>query len=287
MSTSTNRASAFDTYHPVVTLLDTELALGPPLLSRHQFTNTHPHFDKDYFDCPPAYHPSSRYPRVEFSRVDVDAPPYECMFVKPTKVLDNKIKPYIKLMIGDLRTKLREIHRGARYLFASTYEDLTSWNEEENWTPGDIATALLDASSAAASIATEYQSWMEGDNIFNRWKLMFMDVFIKLFTGLEILGMSIANEVDGEWRYMDNRVCIWLSDILVGILSPRVSNLESCASRWIENVHLWSTRNYPPHMYLGLLGRLPRAIVDHSFCIVSRPQSTLMDEFLWIWIACP
>ena len=73
MSTSTNRASAFDTYHPVVTLLDTELALGPPLLSRHQFTNTHPHFDKDYFDCPPAYPPSSRYPRGEFSRVDVDA----------------------------------------------------------------------------------------------------------------------------------------------------------------------------------------------------------------------
>jgi len=125
-----------------------------------------------------------------------------------------------------------------------------------------IATALLEASNTAASIATEYQTWMEGDNIFNRWKLMFMDVFIKIFTGLEILGMSIANEVDGEWRHMDNRVCIWLSDLLVVMLSPRVSNLESCVSRWIENIHLWSTRNYPPHMYLGLLGRLPRAIVD-------------------------
>ena len=50
---------------------------------------------------------------------------------------------------------------------------------------------------------------------FNRWKVMLMDTYYKIHVGLEILATSVYCEVDGEWRVFDNRVIIWLVDILL------------------------------------------------------------------------
>jgi len=89
---------------------------------------------------------------------------------------------------------------------------------------------------------------------------MMCECFTKVDMGLTILATSVADEYDGEWRLFDDRVIVWLVGLLLETLVPTCVNLESCVSRWYENVTLWSARNYvEPTLYFGVLSRTPRA----------------------------
>jgi len=264
---STNpKENAFQSNYPTVVYMDSDYNDGPPLMT---FLEVRPHVEAEELVLPPPYPPTSRFDTACFPRIDRSNPPVECFFISASKQSSNRLHIRFRDIIAQLREQISNIRRGASYLFGNTYRQLTSW-DDECWTASEIASGILEAAGVAAGVSAEYETWIAREP-FNRWKLMFMEVFLKVYTGLIVMSTSVSEEVDGEWRYFDNKVIIWLLRLLDDFLNPYVANLESCITRWLENVHLWSTRNYKTTMYLGLLGRLPRACSTTSTTAPARP----------------
>jgi len=124
----------------------------------------------------------------------------------------------------------------------------------------DMSNALLDSADAAATVATAFRRLLILEPAFNRWMSMMLETFYKMDAGLTSLATSVSVEVDGEWRLCDNRVIVWLVQILLKSIEINVINQEPCVSRWQENVSLWTTRNFNnTNYYLGVLSCTPRA----------------------------
>jgi len=257
---------SFHTKYPTTTfIVDLEAQyVNPPIA---QLFEARPHTETDEFREPPLYPPCSAFPKSRFRRIDNDFPPFECYFTtRRTYANSYSLRPEFATPTTALRSELRMFIRHSDYVLDDTFQTLrSSVDNEETYSGDDMCAALLECSNLTATVTSAYRKSLLADSSFNRWKAMMCECYTKVDMGLTILATSVADEYDGEWRLFDDRVIVWLVQLLLETLIPTCVNLESCISRWYENVTLWSARNYvEPTLYFGVLSRTPRAHVTYQ-----------------------
>ena len=129
--------------------------------------------------------------------------------------------------------------------------------EEEEW--DILRSSLAEAVTAAQGVVLCKFEYLLTIIQYFRPQHLYCDAFFYVCSGLSAIHATYLDEPFDARRYCDARVLYWLLEHVYDIVDPCVRNVEPCARRWFENVHLWCLRNFSSENYEQALHYMRRA----------------------------
>ena len=203
-------------------------------------TPIHQRRPPDYTAYPPLYIDGT-------SRVDRIHPPFECQFVTPGQRVTRGRGPQtpIENRLEERILDFRDMH------YDPVKDSIT------------VMHAFFAIADILAELALNKMHFLVQDRCYYlRTIALSQEAYVRLCHGFNYLAIEIRDERPAQARFQsricDNSVLVWLAHMAFDFLLARPANLFECASRWMDNVHLWCIRNYSGlanSEYLGAAGQ--------------------------------
>jgi hypothetical protein len=192
-------------------------------------------FDKappaERFEEPPEITFKSAYeaPIRQFARVDPLHPTPECFFIKPEYSNRSLIPKYdFQKREAEWKQKLHDFTVGESYQLSLDGQKDAFWN-------------LSDEAASIARMKLEQASCI---GYLEPTLMLLHRTWLSMSEGLATLVFELDVEDDEAFRYCDNNVIYYLLMLLDNYNDASIANFGNLIERWLENVMLWTSRNY-------------------------------------------